>query len=665
MGFRLTGFPRSIFIIDWLLLVAGLSGTRFFIRITRPYRFRQRNQNSRRKKILIVGAGDAGEMILREMIYRYSHNYEVVGLIDDDPKKYKRRIHGVAVLGTRLDIPDTVEKNNVEEIVIAIPSLKSEQMREVVSLCIKSGAKYRTVPNISDVMDGAVKVRELREVQVEDLLGRDEVLINKERVRSYIEGKNVLITGAGGSIGSELCRQVARFEPGELVLFEKSENALFYIDMELDRAFSGLNKIAVIGDICDRRRVREVLSEHSPDIIFHAAAYKHVPLMEANSMEAVKNNIFGTKVLAQEAVKAGVKRFIMLSTDKAVEPVSLMGVSKKIAELYISGLGRINGVRFMAVRFGNVLGSEGSVIPTFRKQIAKGGPVTITHPDIKRYFMTIPEAVGLVLEAGFMGSGGEVFILEMGKQIKIVDLAKDMIRLSGLEPCSDIEMVFTGLRPGEKMQEALVAHNEKLIRTVREKIMVLKPQQDNRRDIFKDINSLQNLVKKQDMKRLIEKLKEVVPDYKPSPQLLAAFPRLQEERTMSRAREVNKVVDILIADDDEIIRKLLSKFLEGRGYSFFLASSGREALEVIRNDSPRIAIIDIKMPGFIDGLGVLRHIKKGTKNIGVIVITGFGNARIRKLSSRLGAYAYFEKPFALADIQRRVEQPLGIEAVTN
>jgi len=397
------GHPRSIFIIDWLLLIIGLSGVRFAIRLTRPFRRRLRSENGRPKKVLIVGAGDAGEMMVREMLYRYGLNYEIVGFIDDDPRKYRRHIHGVTVLGTRSDIPDIVREKDVDEIIIAIPTLKPDHMRDIVDHCIKSGAKYRTLPNISDVVNGTVKVKELREVKLEDLLKRDETSLDKQRLNSYIAGKSVLITGAGGSIGSELCRQVARFAPKELVLFEKSENALFYIDMELGLFFRDLKKVPVIGDVCDRKRVREVLSGHRPDIIFHAAAHKHVPLMEINSMEAIKNNVFGTKVLAEEAIEAGVARFIMLSTDKAVDPINLMGVSKRIAEMFMTTLARKNETRFTTVRFGNVLGSEGSVIPTFQKQIERGGPITVTHPDIKRYFMTIPEAAGLVLEAGFMG----------------------------------------------------------------------------------------------------------------------------------------------------------------------------------------------------------------------------------------------------------------------
>jgi FlaA1/EpsC-like NDP-sugar epimerase/CheY-like chemotaxis protein len=588
-------------------------------------------------------------MILREMVYHYSHNYEVVGLIDDDPKKHRKQIHGVPVLGSGPDIPEIVRERSVEEIIIAIPSATPEQKRGIVDYCIKSGAKYRTVPNMSDLVDGTVKVKELREVRLEDLLKRDEILLDRQRMAGYITGKAILITGAGGSIGSELCRQVARFAPLKLILFEKSENSLFYIDMELEQLFKDLKKVPVVGDICDRKRVKEVLLEHKPQIIFHAAAHKHVPLMELNPLEAVKNNIFGTKILAEEAIKYEVDRFIMLSTDKVVSPTSVMGVTKRITEIYLQSLCCVDRTKFMAVRFGNVLGSEGSVIPTFRRQIEKGGPVTVTHPDIKRYFMTIPEAAVLVLEAGFMGEGGEIFILEMGRQIKILDLAHEMIRLSGLIPEKDIKIIFSGLRPGEKLHEALITEDESLRKTAHEKITVVEEGKRYQGDIFADLDELRRIVETSDIVLLVKKLKEIVPRYKPS-----AF--ITEEQAFHE-KEKTKCYegDILIADDEKIIQELLSKFLEGKGYNTFLASNGREALNAIIGNDIKVAIVDIKMPGFIDGFQVLKRMKKINNNIEVIMITGFGSERIRKLSSDLGAYAYVEKPFDLADIKMRIE----------
>ncbi len=492
-----TGQPRSIFIIDWLLLIIALSGVRFIIRMSRPYRIQKNgNNNGRKKKVLIMGAGDAGEMLLREMLYHYSYNYEVVGLIDDDPEKHKKCIHGVTVLGKRTDIPEIVRRYDIEEIVIAIPTLKPGQMRDIVNYCILSGAKYRTIPNLSNIVNGTVKIEEIREVKLDDLLNRKEVILNSGKFKNYIQGKRVLITGAGGSIGSELCRQVARLSPAKLILFEKAENSLFYIDMELEQSFINLKKIPVIGNICDKKKVAKIFMQYKPQIVFHAAAYKHVPLMETNSMEAIRNNVFGTKIIAEESIRCNVERFIMLSTDKAVDPTSLMGVSKRVAEIYVSALARVNGTKFMAVRFGNVMGSEGSVIPIFKKQIANGWPVTITHPDIKRYFMTIPEAAGLVIEAGSMGQGGEIFILEMGKQEKIIDIAKDLIRLSGKEPEKDIEIKITGLRPGEKMHEALIGIQEKIREANHKKIFIIESEKENGRNIFNDIKRLEEIMQK-------------------------------------------------------------------------------------------------------------------------------------------------------------------------
>ena len=643
------GHPRSVFIIDWLFLIIALSGTRFVVRITRPIRSRQKNGNGRRKKVLVVGAGDAGEMIAREMVYRYSHNYEVVGLIDDDPKKHGKQIHGVPVLGSGPDIPFIVREKSIEEIIIAIPSATSDEKRGIVDYCIKSGAKYRTVPNMSDLVDGTVKVKELREVRLEDLIGRDEMLLDRQKIAEYIKGKVVLITGAGGSIGSELCRQVARLNPGKLILFEKAENPLFYIDMELAQFFKGLKKVPVVGDICDRERVREVFTQHKPQIILHAAAHKHVPLMELNPSEAVKNNIFGTMILAEEAIKCGVEKFIMLSTDKVVSPTSVMGVTKRIVEIYLQSLRCVDKTKFMAVRFGNVLGSEGSVIPTFKKQIEKGGPVTVTHPDIKRYFMTIPEAAGLVLEAGFMGQGGEIFILEMGRQIKILELARDMIRLSGFIPEKDIKIIFSGLRPGEKLHEALITEDESLRKTAHEKITVVEERRRYQRNIFSDLDELKSIVEMSDIPSLVKKLKEIVPRYKPSRFVMKEQAFREEEKA-----KYNEI-DILIADDEKIIQDLLSKFLEGRGYNTFLASNGREALNAIIGNDIKVAIMDIKMPGFMNGLQILRRIKKMNNNIEVIIITGFGTEKTHRTSVELGAYAYLEKPFDLTEIGKHVE----------
>ncbi|MFC2061949.1 polysaccharide biosynthesis protein, partial [Elusimicrobiota bacterium] len=417
-------------------------------------------------------------------------------------------------------------------------------------------------------------------------------------------------------------------------------------------SYSELKKVPIMGDICDRKRVREVFAIYKPDIIIHAAAHKHVPLMEINSMESIKNNVLGTKTIAEEAINFKIERFIMLSTDKAVSPTSLMGVSKRVTERYISAVARKNGTRFMAVRFGNVLGSEGSVVPTFKKQIAAGGPLTVTHPEIKRYFMTIPEAAGLVLEAGFMGKGGEIFVLEMGNQIKIVDIAKDLTRLSGKEPYKDIEIVFTGLRPGEKMHEALIELDEEIIKTDNEKIMILKPNRYGQENTIGEINELAAIVNEGNSDRLIEKLHKIVPTYTPSEHVLK-----KELTVTDNMQKIKNEVDILIVDDEEPIRKVLGKFVEGRGYNALLAANGKDALNIVKTNNVSIAILDIRMPGLINGLKVLKNIRKLNKNIHVMIITGFGTDKAKDTCVDYGA-AYFEKPFELAEINDYIEQAL-------
>jgi len=375
--------------------------------------------------------------------------------------------------------------------------------------------------------------------------------------------------------------------------------------------------------------------------------------METNGMEAIKNNVFGTKILAEVADKCGVEKFIMLSTDKAVDPTSLMGVSKRVAELYITSLADKSATKFMAVRFGNVLGSEGSVVPAFKKMIEKGGPITITHPDITRYFMTIPEATGLVMETGYLGQGGEIFILEMGKQIKILDLAYDMIKLSGLAPDKDIKIVFTGLKPGEKMYEALVAEDEQLLKTPHEKIMLLKSNKDSEINFLSSLEALEQIVELEDIRSLSEQLKKMVPSYKP-------FMQIPQKTTLAEEPKApNKKIDILIADDEKIVQELLGKFLDGRGYNTLLASNGREALNIINTNEVRLAFIDIRMPGFIDGLQILERTKKINKDIEVIIMTGYGTEKTSRKSRDLGAYAYLEKPFDLSDIRNKVDSALS------
>ncbi|MEI8259017.1 MAG: SDR family NAD(P)-dependent oxidoreductase, partial [Deltaproteobacteria bacterium] len=428
------GFPRSIFVTDFVLSILVIGGLRFMVRSLREIAHAPAAQDSGpRKRVLIVGAGDAGEMLLREIKRSMWARFECVGFLDDNPLKHADHIHGVRVLGAIGTVSDVVRDKKVDEIIIAIPSAVGRDMRRVVELCRTTGAEIRTIPGVDSMIDGRVTLNQLRPVAIEDLLGREPVELDMEAISGVLQGSHVMVTGAGGSIGSEICRQVARFEPGAILLVERAENALFNIHRELLDRFPKLNIVPIVADVSDRERMRAVFERHRPTEVFHAAAHKHVPMMEWNPLEAVKNNVGGTRLVADLSNQFGVNRFVMISTDKAINPTSVMGATKRVAEIYIQALSQRSKTRFVTVRFGNVLGSNGSVVPIFQEQIARGGPVKVTHPDMRRYFMTIPEAARLVIEAGAMAHGGEIFILDMGKPVKIADLAKDMIRLAGLK----------------------------------------------------------------------------------------------------------------------------------------------------------------------------------------------------------------------------------------
>ena len=499
--------PRSMEVISWLLAIALLGVNRLFLRVVQLTRHRQRVQTTR---TVIVGAGDAGAMIAREIDLHYRATKQLIGFIDDDKYKQNLRLFGVKILGGCQDIGRIVSDNDVNEIIVAIPSLAGGELRRIVQNCKKTSCTVKIVPGIYELIDGKVTVQQLRDVDLEDLLGREPVKLDLHQIAGYLGGKRVLVTGAGGSIGSELCRQISRLLPAELVLLGKGENSIYEIDRELREKHRELNLVPVIADVRDKSRINELFTRLRPEVVFHAAAHKHVPLMEAQPAEAVRNNIFGTKTVAEAADKAGVGIFIMISTDKAVNPTSVMGATKQVAELVIQNMNRVSNTRFAAVRFGNVLGSRGSVAPLFKKQIAKGGPITITHPDIERYFMTIPEATQLVLQAGAMASGGEVFVLDMGKPVRIVDMANDLIALSGLEPEKDIEIKFTGLRPGEKLFEELLTAEEGTASTKHEKIFIANLKSV---ELQQFVERLDNLKETFDSEKIISILDKIVPAY--------------------------------------------------------------------------------------------------------------------------------------------------------
>jgi len=473
--------------ITWMLHVILIGGSRFSWRILRD-RFIAPNPN--KKRTLIVGAGSAGTMVARQLLKNTDADLYPVAFVDDDPKKYKLDIYGLEVQGNSKDIPRIVEKSNIENIVIAIPSLQKQEMKKIYEECAKTKAKTKIMPLIEDLVTGKISVNQMRDVQVEDLLGREPVELDMSVISEKLTGKTVLVTGAGGSIGSEICRQIAKFQPQTLLLLGHGENSIYTIDMELRKKYANeFEIIPIIADVQDRDRIFDIVDKYQPDVVYHAAAHKHVPLMEYNPMEAVKNNIFGTRNIAEAADTFGVKSFVLVSTDKAVNPPNVMGATKRFAEMIIQNLAKESNTTFVAVRFGNVLGSRGSVIPLFKKQIQAGGPVTVTHPEMTRYFMTIPEASRLVIQAGALARGGEVFVLDMGEPVKIVDLAQNLITLSGYTE-EEIGIQFSGIRPGEKLFEELLNENEVQAKQVFPKIHIGKAEPMEKEELYSMIETL-------------------------------------------------------------------------------------------------------------------------------------------------------------------------------
>jgi FlaA1/EpsC-like NDP-sugar epimerase len=502
---------QAVFVIDMFCTILLLAGLRMAIRLY--YEEFRTVESGRLKRFLIVGAGNTGESLLREIHRMSVAEYEVVGFIDDDPAKRGIRIHDIPVLGQVEQLPEICKEKNIEEIAIAMPSATVPQRRRVVQVCQGTKVRFRTVPSMTDIAAGKFKVSQIRDVEINDLLGREAIQLDTDLIEAFIKGKTILVTGAGGSIGSEMCRQICRFGPKLLLLVEQAENPLFYIERELRENFPGITMTAVICDITDKSRVEDIFNKYKPEVIIHAAAHKHVPLMEGNPGEAIKNNVIGSRTVADAADKFGAGSFVMISTDKAVNPTSIMGSSKRVAELYVQDLNRTSKTHFVTVRFGNVLGSEGSVVPIFKKQIAQGGPVTVTHPEMKRYFMTIPEASQLVLQAASMGKGGEIFVLDMGDPVKIVDLATELITLSGFRPGVDIEIAFTGLRPGEKLFEELSIKGEDMQETRHPKIGIWKNIPMDRDRLRAKIEELVALAKTGEHPVIAAKIKELVPEY--------------------------------------------------------------------------------------------------------------------------------------------------------
>ncbi|MDH7487947.1 MAG: nucleoside-diphosphate sugar epimerase/dehydratase [Anaerolineae bacterium] len=512
----ISGFSRPMLIIDWLLNILLLGGVRFSSKIAWDITTGRKSrigQGGVPRRILVIGAGDAGAMIVREMHNNPEINMLPVGFVDDDERKIGNYIHGVKVYGSRRDIPELARRLHVDEALIAMPTAPGKSIREIVSICESAGIRFRTLPGLFELLNGKVWLSQIREVQLEDLLRREPTSVNLEEIAGFISGATILVTGAGGSIGSELCRQIARFRPGHLILLGHGENSIYNIEQELCRKFPSLPRDVIIADIRDANKIHAILQRYRPQIVFHSAAHKHVPLMEHNVDEAITNNVLGTRNVVQAALTADVERFVLISTDKAVRPTSIMGATKRIAEMIVQEAAMRSGRAFVAVRFGNVLGSRGSVVPLFKEQIAAGGPITITHPEMTRFFMTIPEAVQLVIQAASLATPGQIYALDMGDPIRIVDLAKDLVELSGLKLGRDIEIVYTGLRPGEKLHEELFTRDEQRTATVYEKIFIAQSVPVDGDRLYRMIDLLAEYAAQMDEVAIRRTLRELVPDF--------------------------------------------------------------------------------------------------------------------------------------------------------
>jgi FlaA1/EpsC-like NDP-sugar epimerase len=520
------GFPRSIYFVDLMVCFIATAGIRLAARVL--FEFSGTLPPRETKRTLIYGAGDAGVSLLREIRRNPALAYDVVGFVDDDPVKTGALIYRTKVFGTGEGLTSIVKAHGVHMVLLALPSATGQEMTTVLKRCQEAGVAYKTVPSFTEILESGSLATSIRNVDVEDLLGRNPIHLDESGIREKIENKVVAVTGAAGSIGSELCRQIARFQPAAIVAYDCAETALFYIDREMKESFPGLQFHPEIGDIRNVQRLAEVFEKYRPSILYHAAAYKHVPMMEAHVFEAVENNVIGTRNVAIAAAESGIADFVMISSDKAVRPTSVMGATKRVAELVIHALQEAR-TKYVSVRFGNVLGSNGSVIPLFKQQIAARKPVTVTHPEMRRYFMTIPEAAQLVIQASTMGKGGEIFVLDMGQPVRILDLANNLILLSGLRPDEDIKIVFSGVRPGEKLFEELAHLDEEMLPTFHQKIKIFAQHSPPAEETLKRVEKLQELCAKRQFSTILLELKDLVTDYNPSTHLLRQMMNVPKE----------------------------------------------------------------------------------------------------------------------------------------
>ena len=640
MFLDMRGHSRAVLAMDWVLLIFLVGALRLSLRL---YWSVVPSRRAGRRPVLIIGAGDAGEMVIRELQHNGKLRYHPVGFLDDDAGKQGLRIHGVPVLGPVEEVRRISQEKGVEEVIIAIPSAERRLMRRIFDRCREAGLDMRTIPDLNSLLAGTASISDLREVRLEDLLRREPARLDRSLIQAYLRGRRVLVTGAGGSIGSEICRQVAACQPSLLVMLDRGENPLFEIDAEVAEGFPRLARTAALVDIRHVGELQEVFARFHPEVVFHAAACKHVPLMEAHPEEAVSTNLAGTRCLVGVAIANGVRAFVLISTDKAVNPTSVMGASKRAAERYIQSLASDPShgeTALCAVRFGNVLGSNGSVIPTFKRQIQRGGPITITHPDMTRYFMTIQEAVQLVLRAATLAKGGEVFVLDMGEPVRIADMARDVIRLSGLEPEKDIEIAITGLRPGEKLSEELWYHTETVTRTVQDKLLMVNgAKAGDFLTLLPQLSELEQLATTGERVSLIQALRRVVPEFQPSSLGCPARPR------------------VLVADDDPAMRESIQVVLE-ETCEVIAVEDGVAAIAEARTRPPDLILLDLKMP-LVDGASACQVLKADprTMRTPILVISGLGAAEVAKATG-MGADDYLAKPFAAEALKARVQMIL-------
>jgi FlaA1/EpsC-like NDP-sugar epimerase/ActR/RegA family two-component response regulator len=668
------GFSRGVFIIDFLLSVMFLGGFRLGIRLIVPY-MRERDLTDSNgdawaptKRLVIIGAGSAGEKLLREIKDNPRLRYVVVGFVDDNVSKFKMTIHGVPVLGTVSAMGRLVKDLSVDEIIIAIPSASAAEMRRLVGFCTTSNVTFKTVPGIGELIEGKVSVNAIREVRYEDLLGRKQVEIDVNEIGRYLMGRRVLVTGAAGSIGSELCRQIAQFEPSMLVLLDRNESGLFDIDMELKAAFPSIAITPVLAALQNRSLMQRYFDGTRPQVVFHAAAYKHVPMMELHPWEAVYNNVLATQTLLQLCIENKVEQCVVASTDKAVRPSNVMGASKRLTELLAQAYSAENHCRFMAVRFGNVIGSVGSVVPLFKKQIAQGGPVTVTHKDMTRYFMTIPEACRLILQAGAIGKGGEIFVLKMGTPIRIDSLARDMITLSGFKPDEDIHIEYVGLRPGEKLYEELITDGEHVVPTRHEKVMVLSAQKKvSLSTLSGQISDLVQLAVACSIPGIKNQLSRMVDQYTPyaeeSPKVSTIPAMLPGEgiRPDNRKGLVSTGkprARLLVVDDEKPMADVLAAYLTTAGYSSSAVYSAAEGLHALEQQQYDLVIADLMLSD-MSGIDLLEALRERSKKVRVIIMTGYATIESGTEAIRKGADDYISKPFSFPELEKVIGRALS------